>query len=154
VPDSSRYAPPEVAKGGWGTITAQSIPALDSWYFAILMFELFSGPFSNSEQLSSPKGFPSGILPPYKRLISPGPKTRLPVAQFLDQGKRNGGYFDTPLIRITEFIENMSVKSEFERKEFLRYNIMFTKQRDTLLTTPFLASWTTSTTSSPKATSP
>jgi SCY1-like protein 1 len=121
VPDAGRYAPPEVGKGGWGAITPQSIPALDSWYFAILMFELFSGPFSNAEQLASPKGIPPVMLASYKRLISPGPKTRLPVSQFLDQGKRSGGYFDTPLIRITEFIENMSVKSEFERTEFLRY---------------------------------
>lgn len=120
VPDSSRYAPPEVAKGGWGNVTAQSIPAVDSWYFAILMYELFCGPFSNSEQLATPKGIPSPMVPAYKRLISPAPKQRLPVAQLLDQGKRNGSYFDTPLIRITEFIENMSVKSEFERKEFLR----------------------------------
>jgi len=42
------------------------------------------------------------------------------VAQFLDQGRRNGGFFQTPLIQITEDIESLGLKADAERDELLR----------------------------------
>jgi SCY1-like protein 1 len=55
----------------------------------------------------------------YKRLLNPNPKSRMSVGQFLDQGKRIGGFFQTPLIQVTEDIDNLGLKAEDERNELL-----------------------------------
>lgn len=65
---------------------------------------------------------------PYKRLTQTNPKMRLPISHFLEQGKRANGFFDTPLIRCCEFIENMGVKDDREREEFLQ-NLEDTKDQ-------------------------
>jgi len=56
----------------------------------------------------------------YKRLCHASPKTRLSIAHFLEQGKRAGAFFDSPLIQLSEGIENLGLKSESEREEFLK----------------------------------
>ena len=56
----------------------------------------------------------------YRRLVSRNPKARLSVAHFLEQGKRRGSFFDTPLVKLTDGIDNLGVKSEEERDAFLR----------------------------------
>lgn len=94
--------------------------AADSWNFGTLIYEVFNaGAFTNSDQLMQAKKIPQNIVTPYKRLIQQNPKTRLSVVHFLDQGKRARGFFDTPLIHVTEFVENMGVKTTAEREEFL-----------------------------------
>jgi hypothetical protein len=55
----------------------------------------------------------------YKRLVNANPKARLSVAHFLEQGRRSGAFFDTPLIKLTEGVDNLGVKSETEREAFL-----------------------------------
>lgn len=55
----------------------------------------------------------------YKRLVNPNPKARLSAAHFLDQGSRTGSFFDSPLIKLTEGIDNMGVMSEPERESFI-----------------------------------
>ena len=72
-----------------------------------------------ADQLGTAKAIPQSMAQSYKRLIQPNPKTRLSIAHFLAQGVRNGGFFDTPLIHVAEFVENMGVKGETEREEFL-----------------------------------
>lgn len=67
----------------------------------------------------SAKKIPQNMVTPYKRLIQQNPKTRLSIAHFLEQGKRSRGFFDTPLIHVSEFVENMGVKTAAEREEFL-----------------------------------
>jgi SCY1-like protein 1 len=57
----------------------------------------------------------------YKRLLNPNPKSRMSVGQFLDQGRRIGGFFQTPLIQVTEDIDNLGLKGEEERNELLGY---------------------------------
>ena len=58
----------------------------------------------------------------YKRLVNANPKLRLPPGQFLEQGKRNGGFFETPLIRLTQDVESLGLKSEEERDAFIRFD--------------------------------
>ena len=57
----------------------------------------------------------------YKRLLNANPKTRLSVSHFRDQGRRSGGFFETPLIKLSEGIDSLGLKSEGEREEFLRF---------------------------------
>lgn len=119
TPDAARYSPPEVVKTGWEAIKRIPIPAVDAYLFGILVYEAFNAGFMSTDQLTQPKSVPVSMQPSYKRLISANPKGRLSTAQFLEQGLRSGGFFETPLIQLTDGIENLGIKSEEERDELL-----------------------------------
>ncbi|KAH7125130.1 armadillo-type protein [Dendryphion nanum] len=119
IPDAHRYMPPEVAKGGWEVIRQNPTHAIDAYNFGTLTFEVFNGSFQGSDQLGQLKNIPPSMHQSYKRLLNPNPKSRLGVSQFLDQGRRNGGFFQTPLIQVTEDIENLGLKADDERDELL-----------------------------------
>jgi SCY1-like protein 1 len=119
VPDSARYTPPELARSGWDAIKKSPHSVVDSYDFGILIFEVFNGSFLGADQAGQTKGIPPTMQSSYKRLVSANPKTRLSVGQFLEQGRRNGGFFDTALIKLTDGVDNLGVKSETEREAFL-----------------------------------
>ncbi len=120
VPDIGRYTPPEVAKGGWDSVRRGPTHAVDAYDFGILITEVFSGGFSGADQIGSTQNVPLQMHNSYKRLTHAVPKMRLSVAHFLEQGLRNGSYFDTPLIQLSEGIENLGLKNEAEKDEFLK----------------------------------
>ncbi|KAK6499252.1 hypothetical protein TWF506_003879 [Arthrobotrys conoides] len=128
LPDSTRYAAPEIGRGGWDGLKNQPIHVTDSWNMGTLIYEIFNGYFSTTDQLSQIKSIPPPMGTPYKRLTQTNPKMRLTISHFLEQGKRANGFFDTPLIRCCEFIENMGVKDDREREEFLQ-NLEDTKDQ-------------------------
>lgn len=92
---------------------------MDAWGFANLICEVFGGLSSGPVQPSEIRGLPPSMQQQYKRLLNPNPKLRLTAAGFLDQGRRSGGYFQTPLIGITEQLDSLGLKSDGEREEFL-----------------------------------
>jgi SCY1-like protein 1 len=120
VPDSARYTPPELARGGWDAIKKSPHSAVDSYNFGTLIFEVFNGDFTGPDQTGQTKNIPPTMHSSYKRLVNATPKARLSVGHFLEQGRRHGSFFDSPLIKLTEGVENLGVKSEPEREEFLR----------------------------------
>lgn len=122
MPDSGRYAPPEIAKGGWDATKKNPIHAIDAFDFGILITESFSGSFSGADQVGQTKNIPPSMHQCYKRLVNANPKARLSVGSFLDQGQRSGGFFQTSLIQITEDIENLGLKADAEKEELLRYD--------------------------------
>ena len=113
--------PPEVAKMGWDAIKRSPVAATDSYGFGILIFEVFNSQFMGGDQLGQVKSIPPSMQQSYKRLINPNPKVRLSVSHFLEQGRKTGSFFETPLIRLTQDIDSLGLKSENEREEFLRY---------------------------------
>ncbi|KAH8701469.1 armadillo-type protein [Phaeosphaeriaceae sp. PMI808] len=119
IPDAGRYMAPEVSKGGWEVIKQNPTHAVDAYNFGILIFEVFNGSYNGSDQLGQVKSIPPSMHQSYKRLLSSSPKTRMGVGQFLDQGKRLGGFFQTPLIQVTEDIDNLGLKADEERNELL-----------------------------------
>src|SRR3569833_3135891 len=119
VPDSARYTPPELTKSGWEAIKRNPHSAVDSFNFGTLIFEVFNGDFASADQAGQTKGIPPSMHSTYKRLVNANPKSRLSVAHFLEQGQRRGSFFDTPLIKLTEGVDNLGVKSETEREAFL-----------------------------------
>ncbi|KAH6639445.1 armadillo-type protein [Boeremia exigua] len=119
IPDAGRYMAPEIVKAGWEVIKQNPTPAVDAYDFGILIFECFNGSYSSSDQLQQLKSIPPSMHQSYKRLLNPNPKSRMSVGQFLDQGKRIGGFFQTPLIQVTEDIDNLGLKAEDERNELL-----------------------------------
>jgi len=122
VPDSTRYVPPEIARGGWDVVKKAPLTAVDAYDFGLLIYEVFNGGFHGADQAMSAKSVPPSMQQSYKRLLNANPKVRLNVGQFLEQGQRSGGFFETPLIHLTEGIDNLGIKSETERDEFLGYD--------------------------------
>ncbi|KAH9876064.1 hypothetical protein J1614_003943 [Plenodomus biglobosus] len=119
IPDAGRYMAPEIAKAGWEVVKQNPTAAVDAYNFGILIFEVFNGGYNSSDQLGQMKSIPTTMHQSYKRLLNPNPKSRMSVGQFLDQGKRIGGFFQTPLIQVTDDIENLGLKAEDERNELL-----------------------------------
>ncbi|GAB0135097.1 hypothetical protein EsDP_00003447 [Epichloe bromicola] len=119
VPDSARYAPPEIARGGWDAIKKNPHSVVDSFGFGVLVSEVFNGDYSGSDQAGQTKNIPPIMQSSYKRLCNANPKARINVSAFLDQGNRTGAFFDSPLIKLTEGIDNLGVKTPDEREEFL-----------------------------------
>ncbi|KAJ5714187.1 uncharacterized protein N7483_011368 [Penicillium malachiteum] len=118
VPDAARYTPPEVAKGGWEVIKGHPLAAVDAYGIGVLIFEVFNGSFSG-DQIGKTTNIPPSMHQSYKRLCTANPKLRLSPAQFLEQGKRHGGFFQTSLIRLTEDIDSLGLKTDAEREEFI-----------------------------------
>jgi len=52
VPDSGRYAPPEVVNGGWSAVKKNPLSAPDSFGLGTLIYEAFNGSFMGVDQLS------------------------------------------------------------------------------------------------------
>ena len=72
------------------------------------------------DQIGQTKNIPFSMHQSYKRLLNVNPKSRLSTSHFLEQGRRNGGFFETPLVRLSEAIESLGLKSDGEREEFIR----------------------------------
>ena len=120
LPESGRYMPPEIAKSGWETIKRHPLSATDSFGLGILIFEIFNNCIISPDQVGQTKSIPHGMQQSYKRLLNANPKARLSVSHFRDQGRRRGGFFETPLIKLSEGLESLGLKSDGEREEFLR----------------------------------
>ncbi|KAJ5352712.1 hypothetical protein N7452_001686 [Penicillium brevicompactum] len=119
VPDAARYTPPEVVKGGWDTIKRNPLAAVDAYGLGILIFEVFNGSFSGGDQVGKTTNIPPTMQQSYKRLCTANPKLRLSPGHFVEQGKKHGGFFQTPLIRLTEDIESLGLKDDDEREKFI-----------------------------------
>ena len=120
VPDAGRYVPPEVASNGWTVIKKHPLAAPDAFGLGVLIFETFNGAYIGTDQLAQARGIPANMSANYKRLINNSPKVRLSSSGFLEQGKKHGGFFNTPLIHITEGADNLGLKSDTEREDFLK----------------------------------
>lgn len=121
VPDTGRYTPPELARSGWDAIKRNPLTAVDAYNFGTLVFEIFNGDFSGPDQAGQTKNIPPTMQASYRRLVNNNPKARISVGNFLEQGRRIGGFFETPLIKLTDSIDSLGMKSEEEREEFLQY---------------------------------
>lgn len=73
-----------------------------------------------AERAGQTNGIPPNMHSSYRRLVNNNPKARVSVGNFLEQGRRSGGFFETPLIKLTDSIDNLGMKSEDEREEFLK----------------------------------
>lgn len=120
IPESNRYAPPEVRQKSWNVVKDFELWSTDTWHYACLIYEVYNGTFTNSEQLVLPGKIPAEMAPFYKNLLRPDPKTRPSVGDFLDKGMQAKGFFQNDLIQIVNFLENFSVKEPLQRDTFLR----------------------------------
>lgn len=93
--------------------------AVDAFNLGVLVFEVFNGDYSGADQAGQTKNIPPTMHSSYKRLCNANPKARTSVGNFLDQGNRAGSFFDSALIKLTEGIDNLDIKSAEEKEEFL-----------------------------------
>lgn len=119
MPDSARYSPPEVLQGGWEVVKKNPHTAVDAFNLGTLIFEVFNGDYTGRDQAGQTKNIPPSMQASYKRLCNANPKARITVSAFLEQGNRTGAFFDTPLIKLTEGIDNLGIKTDGEREQFL-----------------------------------
>ena len=75
------------------------------------------------DQIGQTKNIPPSMHQSYKRLVNVNPKARLSTSHFLEQGRRNGGFFQTPLVQLSEAIESLGLKSDGEREELIKSGI-------------------------------
>lgn len=127
IPESSCYTPPEIGKSGWEAIKRNQVSAVDSYDFGILTFEVFNGCLITGDQIGQTKNVPPSMHQSYRRLLNANPKARLSITHFQDQGRRSGGFFETPLIKLAEGLESLGLKSDGERGEFLRLVTEFSR---------------------------
>ncbi|KAI9678099.1 MAG: hypothetical protein M1817_006043 [Caeruleum heppii] len=119
LPEGNLNVPPEIATGGWDVVKRQAVGAADAYLYGALLHLVFTGNFNGGDQLAQTRALPPSMQQSYKRLINANPKSRLSVGHFLDQGRRTGGFFETPLIRLTDGVESLGLKSESEREAFM-----------------------------------
>lgn len=110
-----------MVKGGWDVIKSYPLPSVDAYGLGILVFEVFNGGFTGVEQVGKTTNIPPTMHPSYKRLCTANPKLRLSPAHFVEQGKKNGGFFQTTLIRLADDIESLGLKTDEERDAFMGY---------------------------------
>lgn len=123
VPEIHHITPPELQTKGFADLRNLSLTSLDSWQFACLVWVCFNGPYSSPTSLSGQGKIPNNMFAQYRRLLSPTPNSRLPISNFLDFGRRPGGFFRTDLIEISEAIPSLPLKSKAEVEVFLEENM-------------------------------
>ncbi|CAG8841646.1 11212_t:CDS:2, partial [Racocetra persica] len=116
--DSSKYASPEIAKDSWNVLKEHDVWVADSWNYGTLIYEVYNGAFSSTNQLENTGVIPQNILTPYKQSIRANPKSRLKISAFIDIGLRAGGFFQNDLVQINLFLENMNIKEAREKDIF------------------------------------
>jgi len=129
LPSINLYAPPETSKTGWDTIKRNPVAATDSYDIGLLIYEVYNGGTISIDRIGQTTNIPPSIHQSYKRLLNANPKARLTVSHFLEQGRRSGGFFETPLIRLSEGIENLGLKSDNERAELLRSSYCYAESQ-------------------------
>ncbi|KAG9291592.1 hypothetical protein G9A89_022011 [Geosiphon pyriformis] len=120
LPDSSRYASPEIAKNSWSVLRNHDIWVTDSWNYGTLIYEVYNGAFTSIDQLERNESIPQAIFLEYRDLINPNPQYRASVSTFMENGLRPGGIFHNDLVQVNLFLENMNIKEASEKIAFIK----------------------------------
>ena len=100
------------------------IYAADAYSLGVLIYEVFNGTVPASGQIGQTNNIPRSMHQCYKKLLNSNPKARMSVANFVIHGQRPGSFFDGQLIRLTEGLENLGLKSQIEREDYLEYALI------------------------------
>lgn len=116
-----------MANSEWRIIKDGPVYAVDAYSLGVLIYEVFNGVTPASGQIGQTKSIPRSMHQCYKRLLNSNPKARMSVENFVTHGQRPGSFFDSQLIHLTEGLENLGLKSQTEREEYLEYASSITK---------------------------
>ncbi|RKP14860.1 armadillo-type protein [Piptocephalis cylindrospora] len=120
LPDSQRYAPPEVQQNGWDSVKNHPTGAVDAWMFGALIHEIFNGSFTSSSAQTSRGKIPPRLFSVMRSLMNASPISRFTLRAFQDAALHTGGYFTSDFVQSVLFLENLNVKDAGERDSFLR----------------------------------
>ncbi|KZT24267.1 ARM repeat-containing protein [Neolentinus lepideus HHB14362 ss-1] len=135
LPDSMKYASPEVKKSGWSVLREHDPGALDGYALGLLLNSVFNPSFSlpptteppHPPPVASSRGaLPAGLFPSFKRLLNPNPKGRLTPKGFLEigmaetAGEGSGFFANNNLVKICSGLDNFNIASDAEKGMFLR----------------------------------
>ncbi|PWN90809.1 hypothetical protein FA10DRAFT_267243 [Acaromyces ingoldii] len=122
VPDAARCAPPEVKQQGWGVLRDLPPHPMDSFGFALLVIEAYNGSLPPSISAVPPQGqVPAPIYALVRRMMVPNAKNRLPVANLLEAGQADGGFFtENRLVKVASGLDGFMLSREDERAEIMR----------------------------------
>jgi SCY1-like protein 1 len=112
---STKYAAPELE-------SSSVVPsaAADAWSLGCLIWNIFNGSISNSNQLETRGKIPLNLFRYSKSLCVSNPGTRLDFQKFLKLCLSSKGYFDDPFISCCMFLEQFALKEKSEKEDFLQ----------------------------------
>lgn len=135
LPEAMSYASPEVKKSGWSALKNGPIHAADSYALGLLLHATFNPtdpppatvqPPHPPPQASSRGAIPQSVFPSFRKLLNPGPKTRMSPKVFLDigmaetAGEGSGFFSDNRLVKVCGGLDHFSLSSESEKEALIR----------------------------------
>jgi SCY1-like protein 1 len=94
---------------------------VDSWAFGCLVFSVFNGQLSRTEQLTTLGNIPQKLHQGYKGLLQHNMSGRIPLAKFLESTTRSGGYFDDEFVKTSVFLDEIALKTSEEKEAYVKY---------------------------------
>ncbi|KAN0064491.1 Nuclear aminoacylation-dependent tRNA export pathway component [Thecaphora frezii] len=123
IPDSARYAPPEVKQNGWNVLASMDSTLLDSYSLALVAIEAFNGTLPPQTSTSvPPRGHvPQPVYAMLQRMLVPNAKNRMTVEKVVDAGEAEGGFFkENTLVKVARGLDGFLLASENEKAAIIR----------------------------------
>eukprot|EP01114_Cavostelium_apophysatum_P021254 TRINITY_DN7366_c0_g1_i1.p1 TRINITY_DN7366_c0_g1~~TRINITY_DN7366_c0_g1_i1.p1 ORF type:complete len:732 (-),score=205.55 TRINITY_DN7366_c0_g1_i1:36-2231(-) len=111
----SQYKPPEYQKNNWSGVEESPTWAIDAWMLACLIYEVFNGKLTKSEDLKKIGKIPKDLVSSYQQLLTSSPKTRLNPSKLLESPYFGNSYVETCL-----FLEQITLKDSVEKERFFK----------------------------------
>lgn len=111
----SQYKSPEYNKANWSAIEEGPVYALDIWSLACLIYEIYNGKLTKTEDLKKVGNIPKEMLPMYQSMLSSNPSARPNPQKLLESNYFNNNYVET-----CQFLENITLKEAYEKEKFFK----------------------------------
>jgi hypothetical protein len=118
--ESSCGIKPQVCRIRADLATSLPVSVVDSWLYGCLIYEVYNGVFSRSEQLELPGSIPKNIIVAYRQLTTTTPQNRSDLNKFIDSSLLTGQFFDNEYIKTALFLENISMKDSQEKVTYFK----------------------------------
>lgn len=109
-----RYDPPEKRRNK----RSNEKWTRDAYGLGCLIYEIFCGSFSSSDQLENPKSIPSELNSDYKKLINPNPTSRLKFKEFISRFRSNKESIRDIFVETMFFLDEIQIKDQNEKTRF------------------------------------
>ncbi|KAJ2490824.1 Nuclear aminoacylation-dependent tRNA export pathway component [Coemansia sp. RSA 2050] len=118
IPGYSARMAPELESQKWDAVEKAKPGAVDGWYLACLVCEVYNGALRSASQLQSQGQIPAPLWSLCQRLLMTDLRRRMSPSEFLQIASRRGGFLDSEFIKASIFLENIAVKEEDEKAAF------------------------------------
>ncbi|KAJ2321918.1 Nuclear aminoacylation-dependent tRNA export pathway component, partial [Coemansia sp. RSA 2681] len=118
IPGYSARMSPEFEGQKWDAGEKAKPGAVDGWYLACLIYEVYNGGLRSASQLQTQGQIPAPLWTLCQRLLAQDLRRRMAPGEFLQTASRKGGFLDSEFIKASMFLENIAVKEEDEKAAF------------------------------------